>query len=197
MRSKLALSQHTMNLVEEIIYYDNLPRGRKNCLVQDLKTGNKMQIVTTQLNFLRNLYDKGLCTPEIGKLARRVVGSNNKRRIKSEQKRQLDIRIKKVERELRQIKWSFKRSGWAVRRLLSREALLRYRKLKFEVMEKLWVDESNAKKSKLKWFIKKQQLRDHEATRGRERDQRGFEGDLKGIIVEESELREIFGYVED
>ena len=76
------------------------------------------------------------------------MGSNNQRRVKAEQKRQLDMRIKKVERELIQIKWRFKRSGWEVKRLLSVEGFVRYKNLKFEVMEEIWIKESNVKKER-------------------------------------------------
>ena len=76
----------------------------KNILIQDLKAGKKLQIVTTQLNFLKNLSNRGLTTPEIAKLARRVIGGKNQRRIKAEQKRQLALRIQETTRDLNRVR---------------------------------------------------------------------------------------------
>ena len=87
MRSKTQIDQHTVNLLDRIIQIDNLPRGRRNSLIQDLKIGLKHQVLVSQSNFLKNLQNRGLCTPEIRKLARRVIGTNNVRRNKAEQKR--------------------------------------------------------------------------------------------------------------
>ena len=122
MRSKTQIDQHTVNLLDRIIQIDNLPRGRRNSLIQDLKTGLKHQVLVSQSNFLKNLQNRGLCTPEIRKLARRVIGTNNVRRNKAEQKRQLSMRVNKVSREVQQAKWNLRKSELAVRGSLSRRA---------------------------------------------------------------------------
>ena len=74
-----------MDKLGSFIEVNNLLRRSKNRLVQDLKLGKKLQITTAKLDFMRNCHRKGLCTPEVAKLAKRVLNTKNAGRIKTEE----------------------------------------------------------------------------------------------------------------
>ena len=91
---------------------------------------------------MKNLASRGLTTPEIAKLAKRVIGGSNQRRIRAEQKRQLALRIQETNRELNRVRWKFKETSRGVRGTLSSQAFHNYKFIKAEVMESTWVRES-------------------------------------------------------
>ena len=61
MRNKKTIDQLTVNNLRNIVECDNLPRGRVNELIRDLKAGVTININQCKVNFLRRVRNKGMC----------------------------------------------------------------------------------------------------------------------------------------
>ena len=90
-RSRVTIGQLTVNVVRSIIEIDNLPRGRINNCLLDMKTGIRMQVTQAKRDFIEQAKFKGLATPEVKSLARRLVREGDTRSIKQEEKRQMKM----------------------------------------------------------------------------------------------------------
>ena len=155
MKNKLTVCQQTVLSLEQILQYDNLPHGRKSTLLCDLKTGYRLQVDQAKLGFFKRALSKGVCSPEINSLARRIVRSKDKGRIRNEERRIMRSTIADIARNIEEVKWRHSETLREVRNLLSNRSYRSYKKLKHEEMSKIWEREKLEKKDKLKWWIQK------------------------------------------
>ena len=178
----ISVDSNTVNTFKLIVEADNLPPGRKNDLIKDVKVGLKMQRIQAQLNLLERAQTKGIATPEVISLSKRTTKSNNKAVLRNEQKRLKKVSINRVNKELAKQKKEFHKVTGEVKVILSKEAYSQYKILKQEQMNLSWKKETEARNKKLNWWISKAKV-----------NQESGVPEVKGVLFSDEELKDLFG----
>ena len=178
----ISVDSNTVNTFKLIVEADNLPPGRKNDLIKDVKVGLKMQRIQAQLNLLERAQTKGIATPEVISLSKRTTKSNNKAVLRNEQKRLMKVSINRVNKELAKQKKEFHKVTGEVKVILSKEAYSQYKILKQEQMNLSWKKETEARNKKLNWRISKAKV-----------NQESGVPEVKGVLFSDEELKDLFG----
>ena len=143
-----SISYNTVLRLREIL--NNFqPNLGYNDFTRDIKEGIKITKMTSQRNYLDKLRARGEATREVQSLAKRRYSTFSTKRIKTEEKRIMNFRIKEKDNLIHRAKVQWSKLSSRVEASFPRDGKAQYRIIKREELNRVWSLEKEHKLRKL------------------------------------------------